>query len=88
MNRLTDAGIGRARLHVMSQASKCSNRSSDVWSEIVWKGLRERDLLFQTLDTTMRRVKLPSGGRLAEKHDHTATVAHARTCDKQYCKLR
>ncbi|CAK8993103.1 GTPase HflX (GTP-binding protein HflX) [Durusdinium trenchii] len=25
-------------------------------------GLRERDLLFQTLDTTMRRVKLPSGG--------------------------
>ena len=27
-------------------------------------GLRERDLLFQTLDTTMRKVKLPSGGHL------------------------
>ena len=27
-------------------------------------GLRERDLLFQTLDTTMRKVKLPSGGWL------------------------
>ena len=30
----------------------------------LWVGLRERDLLFQTLDTTMRRVKLPSGGQL------------------------
>ena len=31
---------------------------------VLWEGLRERDLLFQTLDTTMRRVKLPSGGQL------------------------
>eukprot|EP00435_Cladocopium_sp_Y103_P061416 s243_g23.t1 len=35
---------------------------TSLMNRITHAGLRERDLMFQTLDTTMRKVKLPSGG--------------------------
>ena len=56
-HRLNRTGVPTVGIVGYTNAGKTSlmNRLTDA-------GLRERDLLFQTLDTTMRRVKLPSGG--------------------------
>ncbi|CAE7845762.1 hflX, partial [Symbiodinium necroappetens] len=57
LQRINREGVPTIGIVGYTNAGKTSlmNRLTDA-------GLRERDLLFQTLDTTMRRVKLPSGG--------------------------
>lgn len=35
---------------------------TSLMNQLTGAGLREKDLLFQTLDTTLRRLRLPSGG--------------------------
>lgn len=54
---------GRQGVPTLGLVGYTNAGKTTLMNQITNAGLKERDLLFQTLDTTLRQVKLPSGAR-------------------------